>query len=137
MSDFSFKYRVPYADTDQMGVVYYANFLVFFERARNEFFREIEYPYSKLEEEGFMLPVVEAHVDYKNPAKYDDLLSITVNSTNIKGCRVRVENEILNESGDLICKGYTIHCFICSDSRKPVRVPESLLKQLEHFGEMP
>lgn len=137
MSEYSLKYRVPYADTDQMGVVYYANFLVFFERARNEFFRQIDYPYSKLESEGFMLPVIEAHVDYKNPAKYDDLLSITVKITNIKGCRVRVENKITNEEDLLICKGYTTHCFISSTSRKPVRVPDSLMEQLEKFGERP
>ncbi|NQZ58345.1 MAG: acyl-CoA thioesterase, partial [Lentisphaeraceae bacterium] len=68
-------YRVPYADTDQMGVVYYANFLTYFERVRNEFFRELKYSYRKLEQQGVMLPVVEAHCNYKQPALYDDLLS--------------------------------------------------------------
>lgn len=132
MRDFFIKYRVPYADTDQMGVVYYANFLVFFERARNEYFREIEYPYSRIEEEGVMLPVIEAHVDYKNPALYDDLLKITVRVSKLKGCRITVENEIENEQGQLICKGYTVHCFMGKESRKPIKAPDLLIEKIEN-----
>ncbi len=67
-------YRVPYADTDQMGVVYYANFLVYFERVRNEILRDINYSYSDMGKNGFMLPVIEAHCEYGIPAKYDDYL---------------------------------------------------------------
>lgn len=133
MREFSIEYRVPYADTDQMGVVYYANFLVFFERARNEFFRKIEYPYSRIEEEGVMLPVIEAHVDYKNPALYDDLLKIKVKVTKLKGCRITVENEIENEQGLLICKGYTVHCFMDKDSRKPTKAPDLLIERIEYM----
>ncbi len=125
------QYRVPYADTDQMGVVYYANYLTYFERVRNEFFRDLNYPYSRLESEGVMLPVIEAHVEYKNPALYDDLLTIHAKVAEVKGCRIRVENEIYNEKGLLVCTGYTIHCFLSKESRKPVRCPESLLKLLE------
>src|SRR5574344_2807261 len=71
------EYRVPYADTDQMGVVYYGNYLTFFERARNELMRACGYTYKECEAEGWMLPVTHAEVDYKRPAKYDDLLEIT------------------------------------------------------------
>lgn len=129
-------YRVPYADTDQMGVVYYANYLVFFERVRNELFRKISYPYSRLEDEGVMLPVVEAHVDYKNPAFYDDLLTMTAKVAQVKGCRIRMENEVFNESGQLICTGYTVHCFMSRETRKPVRCPDSLIELLEKSGEL-
>ncbi len=128
------EYRVPYADTDQMGVVYYANFLVFFERARNEFFREIDYPYSQMESDGVMLPVVEAHVDYKSPALYDDLLTISAQISYIKGCRIRMENDIINEKGTLICKGYTVHCFLSKESRTPTRAPDSLVELYEKSG---
>jgi acyl-CoA thioester hydrolase len=131
MHDFFLEYRVPYADTDQMGVVYYANFLIFFERARNEFFRKIEYPYLKMEDEGIMLPVVEAHVDYASPALYDDLLKITARVVKLKGCRIQMENEVYNEQGVLICKGYTVHCFMGKESRKPMKAPDSLIKQIE------
>ena len=70
-------YRVPYADTDQMGVVYYGNYLTLFERARNELMRACGYTYSECEAEGWMLPVIHTEVDYKSPAHYDDLLEVT------------------------------------------------------------
>ena len=66
------QYRVPYADTDQMGVVYYGNYLTIFERARNELMRACGYTYRECEAEGWMLPVTHAEVDYKRPARYDD-----------------------------------------------------------------
>ena len=65
------EYRVPYADTDQMGVVYYGNYLTLFERARNELMRECGYTYKQCESEGWMLPVTHAEVDYRRPARYD------------------------------------------------------------------
>ena len=69
-------YRVPYADTDQMGIVYYANYFVYFERLRNELLRATGVPYRVWEERGLRLPVVEAHAAYIAPARYDDLLEI-------------------------------------------------------------
>jgi YbgC/YbaW family acyl-CoA thioester hydrolase len=71
------QYRVPYADTDQMGVVYYANFMVLFERSRNEMLRHHGYSYKTMEEDGYRLPVIEAHCRYLKPALYDDLLELT------------------------------------------------------------
>ena len=71
------EYRVPYADTDMMGYVYYGNYLTLFERSRNELMRATGYTYAEMEKEGgAMLPVVEAHVDYHAPARYDDLLTV-------------------------------------------------------------
>ena len=76
MKKVTIEYRVPYADTDQMGVVYYGNYLTLFERARNELMRGSGFTYARMETEGgAMLPVVEAHVDYHAPARYDDLLT--------------------------------------------------------------
>ena len=122
------KYRVPYADTDQMGVVYYANYFVFFERARNEMLREAGLPYVSFEEQGIMLPVIEAHCDYKNAACYDDELEIYVGFAEVKGCRIKVVNEIYC-NGKLLVKGYTRHAFISSETRKPIKAPD-------HFYEL-
>ena len=69
-------YRVPYADTDQMHVVYYANYLTLFERGRNELMRACGFTYRELEAAGHALPVLEAYVRYHTPATYDDLLEI-------------------------------------------------------------
>ena len=81
------KYRVPYADTDQMGVVYYANYFEYFERFRNEILRDAGYTYLELEKEGIAMPVIEAVCHYKASAKYDDLLEITRKAAS--GKRVR------------------------------------------------
>ena len=69
MKKIKMEYRVPYADTDQMGVVYYGNYLTLFERARNELMRACGYTYKDCEAEGWALPVTHAEVDYRRPAK--------------------------------------------------------------------
>jgi len=115
-------YRVPYADTDQMGVVYYANYLVYFERMRNELLRDRGVTYKELEGRGIMLPVMEAHCDYAKPARYDDLLEIrgwceTVGRTRIK-CHAEVSRD-----GELLASGYTVHACLSSETGRPVRLP--------------
>ena len=121
----SITYRVPYADTDQMGVVYYANYLVYFERLRNELLRRRGMTYKALEEEGFFLPVVEAWCKYREPARYDDLLRIRGwiephSRTRIKIC-CRVERE-----EELLAEGYTVHACINRRGR-PERIPSRLV----------
>ena len=95
--------------------------------------REIKYPYVRLESQGVMLPVVEAHCDYKQPAKYDDLLKLTIRLSEIKGCRMRIEYEVFNEEDMLLCKGYTTHAFMCSANRRPTRPPEAFVKCIEKW----
>jgi len=75
---FAHRQRVRYHETDQMGVVYHANYLNWFEIARTEWIRKIGYPYGRLETEGLLLPVLEANVHYRQPAKYDDEVEIEV-----------------------------------------------------------
>src|SRR5512132_2314735 len=69
-------YRVIYGDTDQMGIVYYANYLRWFERGRSEFLRQIGLPYSNIEHQGFHFPVTEVNCRYGNSARYDDVIQI-------------------------------------------------------------
>ncbi len=118
-------YRVPYADTDQMGVVYYANYLTYFERCRNELLRAAGRTYREFEAEGLGLPVVEAHVDYRAPARYDDLLELVGTVASAQGCRVRIDCAVLLD-GRILARGYTVHCCLDLRTRKPVRVPAEL-----------
>lgn len=118
-------YRVPYADTDQMGVVYYANYLTYFERCRNELLRATGFTYREMEARGIGLPVVEAHVDYKTPAFYDDLLELVGTVAFAKGCRIRIDCAVLRD-GQLLASGHTVHCCMDLRTRKPVRVPPEL-----------
>lgn len=115
-------YKVPYADTDQMGVVYYANYLVYFERSRNQLLDDIELPYVKLEAEGLALPVVTAHVDYKKPAHFADTLVIHAWLAWAKGVRVQVNCEIYRGE-ELLTTGHTIHACLDIEKRRPTRVP--------------
>ena len=118
-------YRVPYADTDQMGVVYYANYFVYFERLRNELLRDLGYSYGEMETQGLQLPVIEAHCDYKLPVHYDDLLEITGWVAESRGARLEVRCEIHRDS-ELLAAGHTIHVCVTIDRRKPRRLPPEL-----------
>ncbi len=127
----SIQYRVPYADTDQMGVVYYANYYVYFERCRNELLRGTQMDYRELEDKGgIAMPVIESRCFYRASAKYDDLITVTGRVTEAKGVRVKIECEVLR-GDEVLTTGYTVHACIDMKSGRPVRVPEYMLRMLE------
>jgi len=124
---FEHSIRVPYAHIDKMGIVYYSNYFVYFEMARAAFLREVGMPYGEMESRGVMLPVVEAHCDYRQPARYDDLL--VVNSMcSTKGARLHVAYRVTRDE-DLIVSGYTNHVCMSPDGR--VLRPTEELRRLE------
>lgn len=126
--------RVIYGDTDQMGYVYYANYLRYFEVGRSEYFRAKGGRYQEIEAGGTFLPVVEAHLAYRSPARYDDVLLIRTRVQELRGASVEFGYEILRESEmQLLCTGTTRHA--CTNrAGKPVRVPENLVGLLETAG---
>ena len=99
----SIEYQVPFADTDQMGVVYYANYLIYFEMARAELMRSISFSYTEMEKTGYGLPVLEAVCRYHTPAHFEDKLVITATLTEIKGVRLRVDCTV--KRGDTVKTG--------------------------------
>ena len=117
------EYRVPYADTDQMKVVYYANYLVYFERLRNELLRGTGYTYLLMEEKGFALPVIEAVCHYKSSARYDDLLTICGWVSSIKGVRITIECEV-RRGEELLASGHTTHACIDIKTGKLCKIPK-------------
>lgn len=122
------EYRVPYADTDMMGVVYYANYLVMFERARNELMRACGYTYKECEAEGWALPVTHAELDYRRSAKYDDLLEITAYVKMQKGVRIEIACEIRRKGEDeILVSGFTRHAFISLKDFRPCPPPARFL----------
>lgn len=116
--------RVRYAETDQMGVAYYANHFVWFELGRTELFRQRGYVYRDLEEqEGCYLVVAEAHCRYHAPVRYDDVLTVR---TRVKAARTRVvvfTYELLSADGRLLASGETLHV-ITDGKGKPRTLPE-------------
>ena len=126
--------RIPYADTDQMGVVYYANFLVYFERGRTEWLRQKGISYKELEAQGVFLPVVEALCSYNAPARYDDIITVRTSLTRLGVASAEFHCEVVR--GDVtLASGHTKHSFVDA-TFKPVRIPASLRSLLEGAGHL-
>lgn len=122
--------RVIYGDTDQMGVVYYANYFRYFEFSRNEWFRARGGSYVEMERAGFGLPVVSAHCDYQRPAKYDDLLRIEVQIAERRRASIRFEYVVRRDAdGVQLVTGNTLHACV-GPSGKPTGLPPALLRVL-------
>ena len=116
--------RVIFGDTDQMGVVYYANYLRYFESARAAYWRDLGKSYKDLVEWGVALPVVSAHCDYKRPAFYEDLLVVDTRVSELRGASLRFAYRVLR-GNDLLAEGYTRHAVIGTDGR-PKALPDAL-----------
>ena len=112
--------RVRYAETDQMGVVYHANYLVWFEIGRVEFIRQMGLDYRLMEEEeNAMIAVVEATARYKSPARYDDELIVRTTLAGVRGPVVRFRYAIVRVEDDLLlCEGETVHLVVGRDMKK-------------------
>ncbi|MFN8523625.1 MAG: thioesterase family protein [Chloroflexota bacterium] len=122
---FGHRFRIRYADTDAMRVVYYANYVAFFETGRVEYLRASGADYAGIEASGLAAAVLETHVRYLAPARFDDLLTIKVRIAEVGKVRFRFDYEIWRESDDtLIVTGYTSHALVDRDTLRPARVPD-------------
>jgi acyl-CoA thioester hydrolase len=125
---FEARLRVIYGDTDQMGVVYYANYLRYFELARSEFFRAHGGSYVEMEASGLMLPVVEATCRYQAPARYDDLLVIGTEVQEVSRVRLTFAYQVTRDGEtNLLCTGTTVHACMGKNGR-PARLPDWVAK---------
>jgi acyl-CoA thioester hydrolase len=124
--------RVRYADTDQMGIVYYAKYLEYFEVARTELLRELGLPYRTLEEEGVALPVADASLKYFKGAVYDDELLVTAMIDPLNSPRLPITYKILRGSDDtLLAEGTTTLVFTDIKTWRPVRPPKRYLEAVK------
>ena len=98
--------RVRYAETDRMGLLHHANYLVYFEQARTELLRTLGAAYKELEDQGYFLVIAKVEIKYKNPAHYDDLLTIRTTVTRTTPVRLEHKYEVFR-AGTLICEGAT------------------------------
>ncbi|HET9993410.1 MAG TPA: thioesterase family protein [Kofleriaceae bacterium] len=117
-----YEVRVIFGDTDQMGVVYYANYLRFFEGARAEYWRSLGRSYKDLEAAQIAMPVIEAHCSYKRPALYEDVLAIDTNVTEMRGASLRF-TYLVRRAGELLAEGFTRHAVIGPTGR-PRPIPD-------------
>jgi acyl-CoA thioester hydrolase len=127
---FRHSYRVVYADCTVGNHVYYSRYLDILEAARGEFFRELGVPLLEFQAQETIFPVVECHLRYKSPARYDEVLTIELWTTLVQGARVNFGFRILKDEKVLILEGETFH--VCTGlNEKPKRVPEELVQKLE------
>ncbi len=131
MKYYDFEMRIAYADTDRMGVVYYANYLVLFERGRTEFLRNLGIRYRDLEEkQRLFLPAMEAHVNYMAPARYDELIKVRTFLSELGAAHVIFSSEIFDETDRLIAKGYA-KLAVVNLLWKPTPLPKEMRTLLE------
>lgn len=110
------KLRVRYAETDQMGIVYHSNYLIWFEVGRTELFRDIDLPYTVFEDQGLGLAVIEATCRYRRPARYDDDLLIITQIDEFSSRRVVFSYQV-RKNDHLLTEGKTVHMFINKEGR--------------------
>lgn len=125
------EHRVRYSDTDHFGVVYYARYLDWFEAGRTEILRAKGVTYSELEKKGLFAPVVEIKVNYKKPARYDELVEVETSVEHVGNSSVKFVYKVFNKNTrELLCEAYTVNVFI-NKEMKPVRIPDEVRNVLE------
>ncbi|RPI32602.1 MAG: acyl-CoA thioesterase [Actinomycetota bacterium] len=129
---FTTQVRVRYADTDAAGVAYYANYLVFFEVARVELLRALGCPITEVEARGFHLPVIEAHVRYRRPARLDDLLDVTLVKGRVGPASFDFDYEVTRDA-ELVTTGWTRLACVDAGSGRAVALPDWLLELFERI----
>lgn len=135
MYEYTTQVRVRYADTDQMGYVYYGNYATFYEVGRVESLRNLGLSYRELEEQGVMMPVYTCKSKYLAPAKYDELLSIKTLIRQKPGVRIQFDYEIYNEADKLIHQGETVLVFVNMKTGRPCPQPKAMAELLDPFFE--
>lgn len=123
--------RVRYAETDQMGYVYYGNYAQYFEVARVEMLRELGFSYKALEDEGIMLPVLDFTIRYFRPALYDDLLTIETVIPTAPSARILFNYRTFNASRELLNEASTTLVFVNKDSGRPCKAPADMRAAFE------
>ncbi|MCB0456927.1 MAG: acyl-CoA thioesterase [Flavobacteriaceae bacterium] len=124
------KIRVRYGETDQMGVVYYGNYAQYLEQGRTEWLRELGFSYKWMEENNIQLPVTKLDIQYKLPARYDDVITVITSLKKIPTATIEFYYEIFNEENELLVTANTTLVFIETTSNKIRRAPNYLLEKL-------
>lgn len=133
MKEHEFTVRVRYAETDQMGVVYHGNYAQYFEMGRVEWLRNMGVSYKWMEQNGVMLPVVSLNMNYKKPARYDDLLRVKTIYKNQTSVKIEFDYEIYNEVNELLTIGNSILVFVDMKTGRPTLPPDYIKVKLSEI----
>ncbi|SHG38336.1 acyl-CoA thioester hydrolase [Flavobacterium segetis] len=128
MKDHQVEVRVRYSETDQMGVVYHGNYIPYFEIGRVEWLRNKGISYKSMEQSGIALPIVSMSINYKKPARYDELLTIHTIFKSQSSVKIEFDCAIYNETNELLTTAQFILVFVSLISGKPVSPPDYILE---------
>ena len=128
MKDHQVEVRVRYSETDQMGVVYHGNYIPYFEIGRVEWLRNKGISYKSMEQSGIALPIVSMNINYKKPARYDELLTIHTIFKSQSSVKIEFDCAIYNETNELLTTAQFILVFVSLISGKPVSPPDYILE---------
>ncbi len=118
--------RVRYAETDRMGVAYHANYLVWFEVGRTDLLRTFGWSYREMEESGVILPVIEAHCEYRQPSRYDEELEVRTDGRLLSPVRIQFDYQLVRCADDVTTAvGLTVHAAL-DRNRRPCRLPQRI-----------
>lgn len=131
MKPFISKIRVSYSDTDQMGIVHHSNYLKYYETARWNLFRHLGTPYKKLEEDGYLLPVINIQMQFLKPAFYDEELQIETSMVAFGGPKIQLTYRLFNEAAELINTARVTLGFMSLNSRKACKPPSYVQEKWE------
>ena len=132
---YSTKIRVRYAETDQMGYLYYGNYAQFYEVGRVEMLRSLGMTYKSMEESGIILPVAELRCKYIKPARYDEEIDVRVMLAVMPSTRMHFSYELYNESNTLINVGETTLAFIDIKKNRPCLPPKDFVDKIKSYFE--
>lgn len=125
--------RVRYNESDRMGYLHHSVYASYFEISRTEMMRDLGISYKELEDSGILLPVYALNINYRQPAFYDDKLTVKSMLTMLPVVRLIVEYEVFNQDKQLICTATSTNVFVSASSRKPIRAPETLIQKFNRF----
>jgi acyl-CoA thioester hydrolase len=124
--------RVRYSETDKMGLVYHAHYVVWFEVGRTEYCRAAGFPYRAMEDAGLLILVTAVECRYRQPARYDDALVVRTQMTELGSRGCAFDYEVVRGADEVLCDGSTRHVF-ADVSGRPRRAPQEVLDALERF----
>ena len=126
----NFSFRVRYSETDQMGVVYHANYAQYLEIGRVEWLRSFGITYKSMEDNGIILPVIHLQIEYKKSALYDDLITVETYLKKTPLVKIEFDYKIYNENRELLAEANTVLAFMDKKNNRPIKCPKYILDKL-------
>ncbi len=123
-------FRVRYAETDQMGVVYHGNYAQYLEMGRIEWLRGFGISYKSMEESGIMLPVISLRINFKKSALYDDLITVETKLKRLPLVKIEFDYNIYNEKQEVLAEANTVLAFLDKHTKRPVKCPDYVLEKI-------